>query len=92
MIERSELVRHAVLALSTAYILDFNPSDNKIKAKAAHHHAMAVDKLGEELNNLSIQSPGQEEAVCAAIRIMCHSEVSFVCPNIGHHRGTHGLS
>ena len=76
MVERSDLVRHALLALSTTYLLDFNRADHEIKAKAEYHHKNAVDKLGEELSNMEIQSPGKEEAVCAAISLLVHNEVS----------------
>ncbi|KAG8531735.1 uncharacterized protein KY384_003367 [Bacidia gigantensis] len=75
MVERSDLVRHALLALSTTYLLDFNRADHAIKAKAEYHHKNAVDKLGEELSNMDIQSPGKEEAVCAAISLLVHNEV-----------------
>ncbi|KAH7327172.1 fungal-specific transcription factor domain-containing protein [Rhexocercosporidium sp. MPI-PUGE-AT-0058] len=69
---RSECVKHAVLALSATYILDYSREDH-IRTRANFHWKRAVHLLTEELNN-EVYEPGKEDTVVAALVLFSHNE------------------
>lgn len=70
---RSECVKHAVLALSATYILDYSREDH-IRTRANFHWKRAVYLLTQELNN-EVYEFGKEDTVVAALVLFSHNEV-----------------
>jgi hypothetical protein len=74
MAATSECVKHAVLSLASSYVLDFEWS-HKLLARANLHQKQCVNLIGRALNDLETYSPGNEDAVLAAIAILAHNDV-----------------
>jgi hypothetical protein len=76
MAQTSALVRHAILALSATYIMDFQTSP-ELESRAQYHYDMAVNLLGQEINTLDNYNPGKGDAMVAALMLMSHNDVCF---------------
>ncbi|KAH8810705.1 fungal-specific transcription factor domain-containing protein [Xylogone sp. PMI_703] len=70
---RNECVKHAVLALSATYILDYSREDH-VKTRANFHWRRAVHLLTQELNDEGTCHPGKEDTVVAALVLFSHNE------------------
>jgi hypothetical protein len=70
----NECVKHAILALSATYILDYSNEDH-IKTRANFHWKRAVHLLTRELNDSGLCEPGKEDSVVAALVLFSHNEV-----------------
>ncbi|KAF2458504.1 fungal-specific transcription factor domain-containing protein [Lineolata rhizophorae] len=73
MVCSSPLVRHAVLALSISYVLDFSRTET-LEARANLHYKRAIHLLGSEVNNALSFAPGNEDAIVGAICMLVHNE------------------
>ncbi|KAK5659444.1 hypothetical protein OQA88_645 [Cercophora sp. LCS_1] len=62
---KDECVRHALLAFSTAYALDYQPGET-LRRYANTHYAEAVRLLDQSLRNKDSYSAGKEDGVIAA--------------------------
>ena len=76
MCEKSPAVRHAVFALASTYILDFDPSEH-VEAMADYHHRQAVKLLDEQLQDVNNYVPGKEDPLLATIFLLSHGDVSI---------------
>lgn len=84
MADKNECVKHALLASTAAYVLDYLPSE-KLKTRANSHYRRAADLLSRSLCDPKSQEVGKEEGLVAAILLMlcddvsnCNSEYSWV--------------
>jgi hypothetical protein len=77
MVATNNCVKHAVLSLTSSYVLDFHKDDRMID-RANLHQRQAIELIGRALNNSETYTPGKEDAVLAAIAIMAHNEVGFI--------------
>ena len=77
MVANSNCVKHAVLSLSSSYVLDFQKNDRMV-ARANLHHRQAIELIGRALNDPETYSPGKEDAVLASIAILAHNEVGVI--------------
>ncbi|KAF2204245.1 hypothetical protein GQ43DRAFT_365052 [Delitschia confertaspora ATCC 74209] len=89
MARTNNLVRHAILALSPTYMLDYMALP-EIEERAKFHHGMAVELLTKELNNLEVYDPGsgRETPIVAALILLAHNQIV----NWQTWRGTQGAS
>ena len=74
MAASNHCVKHALLALSATYVLDYHPS-KELEKVANMHHKRAVILLGQALNNEKTYSPGGEDAVVGALVLMSQNDV-----------------
>ncbi|KAK6331487.1 hypothetical protein TWF730_004569 [Orbilia blumenaviensis] len=74
MADKSEGVRHAVLSLTSAYLLDYRPHD-AIAQKANYHYKQAISWLTKELSDVKNYDPGKEEALVTTLLLLIHNEV-----------------
>ncbi|KAF3244687.1 hypothetical protein TWF192_007622 [Orbilia oligospora] len=74
MADKSKGVRHAVLSLASAYLLDYWPSPS-FAARANYHYRESIKWLTEELKNTQNYEPGKEEALVTTLSLLIHNEV-----------------
>lgn len=77
MAASNHCVKHALLALSTTYVLDYHPS-KELEKVANMHHKRAVILLSQALNNEETYIPGNEDAVVGALALMSQNDVTFL--------------
>ncbi|KAK4141811.1 uncharacterized protein C8A04DRAFT_30656 [Dichotomopilus funicola] len=69
--------RHALLALSASYVLDYEPTE-EIRMRANRHYYTAVKLLEDALNSETTYAVGQDDGVVAAmILIFCNEIVNW---------------
>ncbi|KAL8798781.1 MAG: hypothetical protein Q9182_006393 [Xanthomendoza sp. 2 TL-2023] len=66
-------VRHAVFALASTYILDYDPSE-QVEALAEKHYQQAVKSLDEMLLDVNNYVPGKEDPLLATIFLLSHGD------------------
>lgn len=76
MAATSEFVKHALLALSATYVLDYQPTE-AMQSRANLHFKRAVDLLGEALREPTVQEVGKEDAVIGALTLLSLDDVSI---------------
>lgn len=76
MAQKSSLVRHAILALASSYVLDWY-FNQQIEMRATHHYQQTVKLLGQELGDGENQEPDHGEPLIATLILLCHNEVSI---------------
>jgi hypothetical protein len=84
MAESDECVKHALLALTAGYALDYHPTE-KLRQRANFHYQRASDLLSQKLANPAIHEVGKEDAVVGALRLMWCDDVSraiFSSPDV----------
>ncbi|KAI4190937.1 MAG: hypothetical protein L6R41_000456 [Letrouitia leprolyta] len=74
MAASNHCVKHALLALSTTYVLDYHPS-KELEKVANMHHKRAVILLSQALNNEETYIPGNEDAVVGALALMSQNDL-----------------
>ncbi|KAL8928156.1 MAG: hypothetical protein Q9208_001866 [Pyrenodesmia sp. 3 TL-2023] len=74
MAASNHCVKHALLALSATYVLDYHPS-KELEQVANMHHKRAVMLLSQALNSEKTYTPDGEDAVVAALALMGHNDV-----------------
>ena len=79
MCASSPAVRHAVFALASTYILDYDPSEH-VEAMAEYHHQQAVKLLDEQLRDVNNYVPGKEDPLLATIFLLSHGDVCVSTP------------
>lgn len=67
-------VRHAIYALASTYILDYEPSE-QVEAMAERHHQLSVKSLGQMLLDANNYAPGKEDPLLATIFLLSHGDV-----------------
>lgn len=75
MAERQPLVKHAILALASSYVLDYYRHNELVAPRANYHYRRAVQLLGEELKNADNMTTGKGDFVVAALNLLAHNEV-----------------
>ncbi|KAH6634685.1 fungal-specific transcription factor domain-containing protein [Chaetomium sp. MPI-SDFR-AT-0129] len=69
--------RHALLALSASYVLDYEPTE-EMRMRANRHYSTAVKLLEDALNSETTYAIGQDDGVVAAmILIFCNEIVNW---------------
>ena len=71
----NECVKHALLSLASAYVLDYVSSD-KLLARANTHHSKAVQPLSEDLRKPSLQGTGKDDSLVCSIILLLIDDVS----------------
>jgi hypothetical protein len=85
MAERSVIVKHAILAVSSSYVLDYSFNEMP-EARANSHFQEAVQLLGQGLRNPENRVPGKGDALIASLILFSHNEVySFFFPSRAFH-------
>ncbi|KAL8760162.1 MAG: hypothetical protein Q9184_003419 [Pyrenodesmia sp. 2 TL-2023] len=74
MAASNHCVKHALLALSATYVLDYHPS-KELEQVANMHHKRAVILLSQELNDEKTYTPGGEDAVVGALALMSQNDL-----------------
>lgn len=75
MIAGSECVKHALLSLASAYVLDFIHSE-QLRERANYHYKRAVDLLGHALRDPEAHEVGKEDGIVSAIILLLSDDVS----------------
>lgn len=75
MAHQNVLVKHALLAVTATYYLDYHPSE-QVERFAQRHHWFAVELLGRELNKAHTYTPGNEEIILATVTLLNQDDVS----------------
>lgn len=75
MADKDECVSHAVLALASAYVLDYKPCA-EIQRRANHHYKCAVDLVGQAMRDPQSHQVGKDDAVVAALILLFSDDVS----------------
>lgn len=73
--DKNEAVKHAVLALSAAYVLDYKPIP-AIQARANYHYKMAVELLDKAMRDPTSHEVGKDDAIIAALIMLLSNDVS----------------
>ena len=68
-----------MLAFATAYVLDFQPTE-EMRLRANHHYAAAVRLLDAALRNQETYCPGREDGIVAAMVLILSNDVSASRP------------
>lgn len=71
--------RHALLAFSTAYVLDFQPTE-EMRLRANDHYRNAVRLLDQALQRQETYRTGSEDGIVAAIILILSNDVSVNRP------------
>jgi hypothetical protein len=71
---KDDCVRQALFAFSTAYILDYEPSD-EMRIRANRHYRAAVQLLERSLKNEATYDVGREDSVVVAIILILSNDV-----------------
>ena len=75
VIDGDEGARHAALAFSAGYMLDYVPSE-KLRVRANFHYKRASELLSVALKDPTIHGFGNEEAVVTALHLLWSDDVS----------------
>lgn len=67
-------MKHAILALSASYVLDYRRNEI-LEMRANFHHMKAVMLLSEELKNKENYTPGKEAALISTLILLSHIEL-----------------
>lgn len=67
--------RHALLAFSTAYVLDFRPTE-EMRIRANDHYRNAVRLLDQALQQQETYRTGSEDGIVAAMILIYSNDVS----------------
>lgn len=67
--------RHALLAFSISYVLDYEPTE-AMRIRANHHYSTAVKLLENALNRETTYAVGQDDGVVAAMILILSNDVS----------------
>ena len=73
--DNNSCVRHALLALTAAYVLDYLPHNAGLRKKGNAHYQKATEQLTEVLSDENSRTVGQEESVVAAILLLLSDDV-----------------
>jgi hypothetical protein len=87
---KNDCVKHAILALSATYILDYSREDH-IRTRANFHWKRAIHLLTRELNDNGHCEPGKEDSVVAALVLFSHNEVPTIVPSCSGAESEHSL-
>ncbi|KAI4233854.1 MAG: hypothetical protein LQ349_004153 [Xanthoria aureola] len=66
-------VRHAIYALASTYILDYEPSE-QVEAMAERHYQLSVKSLDQMLLDANNYAPGKEDPLLATIFLLSHGD------------------
>ncbi len=77
--------RHALLAFSTAYVLDFQPTE-EMRRRANHHYRTAVRLIDQALHRQETYRPGNDDGIVAAMVLILSNDVSAHRPTHSHAR------
>jgi hypothetical protein len=75
IVDYDECARHAALAFSAGYMLDYAPSE-RLRVRANYHYKRASELLTLALKRPSTYMPGNEDAVVTAIELLYCDDVS----------------
>jgi hypothetical protein len=75
----SSCVKHAILSLAAAYLLDYAPNE-ELRAKANDHYSRAVELLGQAISDPETYKIGKGDSVVGALILLISNDVSpFSC-------------
>jgi hypothetical protein len=77
VIDSHECARHAALAFSAGYMLDYVPSQ-QLRVRANMHYKRASDLITRALNDPSIYEFGNEEGIVTALHLLWSDDVSLI--------------
>jgi hypothetical protein len=77
MVATNNCVKHAVLSLTSSYVLDFHKDDRMID-RANLLQRQVIELIGRALNDPETYTSGKEDAMPAAIAILAHNEVGSI--------------
>jgi hypothetical protein len=70
----NECVKHALLASTAAYVLDYIPRES-LQRRANYHYRRAVDLLSQALRDRAAQEVGKEDTIIAALLLLSCDDV-----------------
>ncbi|KAK0703672.1 fungal-specific transcription factor domain-containing protein [Lasiosphaeria miniovina] len=71
---KDDCARHALLAFATAYVLDYEPTE-EMRKRANHHYRTAVQLLDQALNRENTYTVGQDDGIVVAMILMLSSDI-----------------
>ncbi|CAH0000683.1 unnamed protein product [Clonostachys byssicola] len=74
VIDSHECARHAALAFSAGYMLDYIPSE-RLRIRANFHYKRASELLALALNDLNIYQVGKEDGVITALHLLWSDDI-----------------
>lgn len=72
----NECAKHALLASTAAYILDYQPKNQQLRVRANAHYRRAADLLSKGFRGPEIRDIGKEEAIVTAVLFLVCDDVS----------------